>query len=66
MITSRSVDGGIQGTEGCPKSPAGKEQYWVLSSDRLAQSFYSSHHACSSVWVHVHICLHIYELCLGS
>lgn len=45
MITSRSVDGGIQGTEGCPKSPAGKEQYWVLSSDRLAQSLYSSHHA---------------------
>lgn len=37
MITSRSVDGGIQGTERCPKSPAGKEQYRVLSSDRLAQ-----------------------------
>lgn len=46
MITSCAVDGGNQGSERCPKSPAGKGQCWVLSSGRLApESLYSSHHA---------------------
>lgn len=68
MIIPCSADGGVrdQGTERCPTSPAGKGQCWVWSSDRLAQSLCPSHCALFLCMEHVHICLYIHELSLGS
>lgn len=61
VIISYCAAGRNRGTEKCSKSPAGKGQYWVLSSDRQAQSLYSSHHA-------VFLCLltHAYLLANSS